>query len=86
MSGDPEKTIDRVAHAFNPAEWRGWSLAIAIVVFAAVLSVTVIQRALVADTTSEWVLTGIHGTIVAALIPVLTVRAVRDWRAAREQR
>ncbi len=85
VSGDPDRIINQIAHAFNPAEWRGWSLAIAIVVFAAVLSVTVIQRALVADTTSEWVLTGIHGVIVAAIIPLLAIRAVGDWRAAQDQ-
>lgn len=85
MSGDPEKTIDRVAHALTPSAWKGRSLAIMIVVFAAVLSVTVIQRALVADTTSEWVLTAVHGTIVAAIIPLLAIRAVNDWRAAHGQ-
>jgi hypothetical protein len=85
VSGDPGKTINRVAHAFNPAEWRGRSLAIAIVVFAVVLSVTVIQRALVADTTSEWVLTVIHGMIVAAIIPLLALRAVSDWRAVQDR-
>ena len=67
----------------NPSGWKGRSLAIMIVVFAVVLSVTVIQRALVADTTSEWVLTGIHGALVAAIIPLLALRAVRDWRAAQ---
>jgi len=83
VNGDPDKTINRVAHALNPAGWRGWSLAITLVIFAAVLSATVIQRARVADTASEWVLTGIRGAIVIALITVLVVRAVRDWRAAQ---
>ncbi len=78
-----EKTIDRIAHAFNPAEWRGRSLVIAIAVFVVVATVTVVQRALVAESTMGWVITGIHGALVVVGVPALVVRAVREWRAAQ---
>lgn len=78
-----EQTIDRIAHAFTPAEWKGRSLAVAIVVFVAVAALTVVQRALLADGAMGWVITAIHGAIVAVVVPLLTIRAVRDWRAAQ---
>ncbi|MEZ5243745.1 MAG: hypothetical protein R2707_01510 [Acidimicrobiales bacterium] len=85
--GDPqqraEQTIDRIAHAFSPAEWKGRSLVIAIAVFATVAAVTVVQRALFADSTMGWIFTAVHGAIVVVGVPVLSVRAVRDWRAAQ---
>ncbi len=84
MSRDPEKTIDRLAHALTPAEWKGRNLAIGIIALALVLTVTVVQRALVADTTTEWVVTSVHAGIAAILAPVLSMRAVSDWRRARE--
>lgn len=78
-----ERTIDRIAHAFNPAEWKGRSLAGAIVVFAAVAALTVVQRALVADSPTGWAITVVHGLIVVLAVPALTTKAVRDWRAAQ---
>jgi len=78
-----EHTIDRIAHAFTPAEWKGRSLAIAIVVFVIVATITVVQRALLADSATGWVITAIHGAIVVAAVPALSFRAVRDWRAAQ---
>ncbi|MEQ8840737.1 MAG: hypothetical protein RIB98_07125 [Acidimicrobiales bacterium] len=81
MSAD--ETLDRIAHAFNPAEWRGRSLVIAIVVFVFVAVVTVVQRALVSDSTMAWVITGIHGALVAVVVPLLVRRTVREWRAAQ---
>ena len=85
--GDPqqraEHTIDRIAHAFSPVEWKGRSLVIAIVVFVTVASLTVVQRALLADSATGWVVTSIHGAIVVVVVPLLTIRTVREWRAAR---
>ncbi len=78
-----EQTIDRIAHAFNPVEWKGRSLAIAIVVFVLVASLTVVQRALLADSAMGWVFTAVHAAIVLAVVPLLTIRTVREWRAAR---
>jgi hypothetical protein len=78
-----EQTIDRIAHAFSPVEWKGRSLAIAIVVFVAVATLTVVQRALLADGAMGWVITSIHGAIVVVVVPALTIRTVRDWRAAQ---
>ncbi len=85
-NGDPdstERTIERLAHALTPAEWSGTSLAVGIVVLATVLTVTVVQRAMVADSTVEWVITSIHGLIVVAIVPLLSVRAVSQWRERR---
>ena len=84
-NSDPERTIDRVAHALTPAEWSGPSLAAGIVVLAAVLAVTVLQRALVAESTTEWAITAVHGLIVAAIVPVLSIRTVRQWRDRRPE-
>ena len=78
-----EQTIDRIAHAFSPAEWKGRSLAAVIVLFAVVAALSVLQRALLADSVMGWVITGIHGAIVVVVVPLLTRRAVREWRAAQ---
>lgn len=78
-----EQTIDRIAHAFSPARWEGRWLAVAIVVFVAVASLTVVQRALLADSAMGWVFTAVHGAIVAVVVPLLTIRTVREWRAAQ---
>lgn len=78
-----EQTIDRIAHAFTPAEWKGRSLAIAIVVLITVATLTVVQRALLADSATGWVFTAVHGAIVVVAVPALSIRAVRDWRAAQ---
>jgi len=78
-----EDTIDRIAHAFTPAEWKGRSLAVAIVALVMVAALTVVQRALLADSAMGWVITAIHGTIVIVAVPALSMRAVRDWRAAQ---
>ena len=84
--GDPrqqaERTLDRLAHAFTPAGWKWRSLVAAIVVFAVVATVTVIQRALFAGSAMGWVFTGVHGVIVLVGVPALSIRAVRDWRDA----
>ena len=85
--GDPqqqaERTIDRIAHAFSPVEWKWRSLVVAIVVFATVAAITIVQRALFADSVMGWVFTAVHGAIVVVGVPALSIRAVRDWRAAR---
>ena len=78
------RTLERLAHAFTPAQWTGRGLVVAIIVFAAVGAITVVQRALVADSTVGWVVTGVHGLVVAIVVPVLSVRAVREWRRARQ--
>lgn len=85
--GDPQeqaqRTIDRIAHAFSPVEWKWRSLVVAIAVFAAVAAVTVVQRALFADSVMGWVFTAAHGAIVLVGVPALSIRAVREWRTAR---
>ena len=85
--GDPqraaEQTIDRIAHAFSPTEWKGRSLAAVIVAFATIASLTVVQRALLAEGVTGWVITAIHGVIVVIVVPLLARRAVREWRAAQ---
>ncbi len=68
-SVDAEPTIERIAHAFSPAEWSGRWLAVAIIVFAVVATTTVVQRALLAEGTMGWIITAIHGTIVAVVVP-----------------
>ena len=82
MSGDPERTIERIAHAFDPAGWSRRSLVAASVALPVVLGVTVGQRALVADSPAEWVLTGIHGALVVIGVPLLLRRV---WRERRDQ-
>lgn len=83
MSRDPEDTIARLAHAFDPSGWKRPSLMIASVLLPVVLAMTVLQRAIVADSTVEWVLVGLHGTAVVAIVPILLRLAWRDWHAAR---
>jgi hypothetical protein len=78
---DAEPTIERIAHAFSPAEWSGRWLAVSIVVFAVVATTTVVQRALLAEGTMGWIITATHGTIVAVVVPALAIRTVREWRA-----
>ena len=78
---DPDRLLEGIAHAFDPAGWKGRSLALGLVVFALVLGLTVVQRALVAESTAGWVMTGIHGAIVAVIVPALSWRTVREWRA-----
>lgn len=82
--GDPEPTIERIAHAFSPAEWSGRWLAAGIVVFAGVAVITVIQRALLADSAVGWMFTAVHALIVVVVVPVLSMRTVRQWRARRD--
>ncbi len=82
-NGDAGRAIERLAHALTPAEWSGPSLVVGVVVLATVLAVTVVQRAMVADSTVEWVVTSIHGLIVAAIVPLLSIRAVNQWRERR---
>jgi hypothetical protein len=85
--GDPQqqaqRTIDLIAHAFSPVAWKWRSLVIAIVLFAAVATVTVVQRALISDSVMGWTFTAVHGAIALVGVPVLSIRAVREWRAAR---
>jgi len=83
--GDQSRNIERLAHALTPAEWSGPALGVGIVVLATVLGVTVLQRALVSDSATEWAITIVHGLIVAAIVPLLSVRAVREWRARRPE-
>lgn len=82
---DPQQraaaTIDRIAHAFDPARWKGRSLVVAIVVFVLIGVLIVVQRALLADDLTGWIITGIHAVIVVVAVPLLCRRAVRDWRA-----
>lgn len=71
---------ERIAHAFDPAGWKRRSLAFGIVLFGFVLAVTVLQRALVADTATEWLITGVHGVVVIVVVPMLSTRTLREWR------
>lgn len=79
MARDPEVTIGRIAHAFDPSGWKRRSLVIASVVLPIVLGVTVLQRALVADSTAEWIITAVHGVLVVVIVPFLLRHAWRDW-------
>lgn len=83
MSRDPEETIGRIAHAFDPSGWKRRSLVIASVVLPFVLAITVLQRAIVADSGAEWLLVGLHGVAVAVIVPLLLRIAWRDWNAAQ---
>ena len=78
-----ERTVERIAHAFSPAEWTGRSLVLGSVVFAVVAAVTVVQRALVADSAVGWTITTIHALIAVVAVPVLVLRTAREWRAAQ---
>ena len=84
MSRDPEETIGRIAHAFDPSGWKKRSLVIASIALPFVLGVTVLQRAIVADSTTEWVITTLHGAAVVVIVPILLRIAWRDWRAAND--
>lgn len=75
--------LDRIAHAFSPAEWSGRWLVVGIVVFAAVAAITVVQRALLADGPVGWTITVVHGLVVIVVVPLLSLRTVRQWRARR---
>ena len=83
MSRDPEETIGRIAHAFDPSGWQRRSLVIASVLLPVVLGITVLQRAIVADSTAEWVITTVHGLAVVFVVPFLLRTAWRDWNAAQ---
>ena len=83
MSRDVESTIDRIAKAFDPSSWKRSSLVVVSVVFAVVAALTVVQRALVADSTVGWVITAINGAIVVVGVPLLIRRGWRDWEAAQ---
>lgn len=85
MSRDPEETIGRIAHAFDPSGWKRRSLVVASIVLPIVLGITVLQRALVADSTTEWVITALHGAAVVVIVPVLLRIAWRDWHAAQAE-
>jgi hypothetical protein len=78
-----ERTIERLAHAFSPAEWSGRSLFLGSVVFAFVAVVTVVQRALVATGVVGWTITAIHVVLVVVVVPVLVRRTVRQWRSVQ---
>lgn len=82
MSRDPEQTIDRLAHAFDPSGWKKRNLIIASVAFPFVLAVTVLQRALVSDNAAEWTITAVHGLISVVIVPLLLRYTWREWRAA----
>ncbi len=85
MSRDPAQTIDRLAHAFDPSGWKKRNLMLASVAFPSVLAVTVLQRALVADSTAAWAITAIHGLICVVLVPRLLRSTWRSWRASNPQ-
>ncbi len=85
MSRDPEETIRAVAHAFDPSRWQKRSLVIASALLPVVLGVTVLQRALVADSAAEWALVALHGATVVVIVPLLLRLAWRDWRGAQAE-
>ena len=85
MSRDPAQTIDRLAHAFDPSGWKKRNLMLASVAFPSVLAVTVLQRALVADSTAAWAITAIHGLICVVLVLLLLRSTWRSWRASNPQ-
>ncbi|MEM9204027.1 MAG: hypothetical protein AAGC53_20495 [Actinomycetota bacterium] len=83
MSTDPDVTINRIAHAFDPRGWKKRSLVLASIALPFVLGITVLQRAIVADSTTEWAITTLHGLAVVVIVPLLLRIAWRDWRAAQ---
>jgi hypothetical protein len=86
--GDPDavgQMVDLIAHAFSPVEWSGRWLSVVSVVFVAVTTLTVAQRALVADSATGWAITAIHGAIVLVVVPLLLGRTWREWVAARSE-
>lgn len=83
MSRDVEATVERLAHAFDPTSWKRRSLVIVSAVFAVVAVLTVVQRALVADSTTGWIVTAVHGVIVVLAVPLLLRHAWREWARAR---
>lgn len=85
MSIDPDVTINRIAHAFDPRGWKKRSLVLASIALPFVLGVTVLQRAIVADSTTEWIITTLHGLAVVVIVPLLLRLAWRDWRAAQAE-
>jgi hypothetical protein len=85
MSRDPAQTIDRLAHAFDPSGWKKRNLVLASVAFPSVLAVTVLQRALVADSSAAWAITTVHGLICVVLVPLLLRSTWRSWRVANPE-
>ncbi len=83
MSPAAERTIGQIAHALTPWEWTGRTLAVVIVALVLFAGLTVVQRALVADSALAWAITGLHATVAAVIVPVLSIRAVRRWRSER---
>ncbi|MEM7142674.1 MAG: hypothetical protein AAF548_16750 [Actinomycetota bacterium] len=79
-----ETTVDRIAHAMTPAEWKRSSLIVVSVIFASVAAMTVVQRALIANDLTGWIITGIHAVVVLVAVPLLIRYAWREWAAARE--
>jgi hypothetical protein len=80
-----EQTIDRIAHAFSPVGWSRRWLSVVSFVFVAVATLTVVQRALVADSAIGWIVTAIHGAIVLVVVPLLLRRTWREWIVARSE-
>jgi hypothetical protein len=78
-----DTTMERLAHALTPWEWRGRTLALLIVVFAVVAAVTVVQRALVAEGAVGWTFVGVHTAVATLAVGGLSIRAVRRWRRLR---
>lgn len=83
MSRDTEQAIGWIAHAFDCSGWQKRSLVIASVLLPVVLGVTVVQRVLVADSTTEWALVFFHAAGVVVIVPLLLRIAWRDWRATQ---
>ena len=65
----------------NPAMYAAADI-VALVAFAVL---TVVQRALVADSTPAWVITWLHAAVAVVVVPLLSFRAVRRWRARQAQ-
>lgn len=78
-----DDVTERIAHALTPWEWSGRWLAVGIAALAIVGALIVVQRALLADSVVGWVITGIHAAVVLTVVPALSIRAVRRWRAVK---
>lgn len=76
------ETVERIAHAFDPSSWKRSSLVVVSVLFALIAGLSVVQRALVADSTTGWVITAVHGVIVVVAVPALIRYAWREWATA----
>lgn len=81
-----DTTMERLAHALTPWEWRGRNLAVLVVVFVVVAALTVVQRALLARGVTGWVWVTLHAVVATVVVTALVRRAVRNWRAVQAAR